>query len=112
MLTGETVIVSRRVEAGLDRFKEPVYQFVPTPVEDVLVAPGPRNDLPDGNRPDGVMVAWTCHFPKTFTGSLRGAMVKVRDDELRKVIGDPQPYTDANTPGRWNRPVELEGTDG
>lgn len=111
-MKGETVVVLRREQTGTDAFNEPVYEWTETAVEDVLTSPGPRSDLDDSNRPDGVLVAWTCHFPKAFTGSLRGAQIKVRADVPRAVIGDPQPYMDANTPGRWNRPVELEGADG
>ena len=112
MLTGEAVVVLRREQTGTDDFNEPIYEWTETPVEDVLTSPGPREDLPEATRPDGVQVAWTCHFPRDFTGSLRGARVKVRNDEPRNVVGDPQPYLDHLTPGRWNRPVELEGTDG
>lgn len=112
MIRGEKVTVVAREVVGRDELNEPVYELVESVVENVVVAPGPREDLAEGSRPDGVRVSWTVHFPKTFTGSLRGASVKVRADVARKVIGDPQPYTDANTPGPWNRPVELEGVDG
>lgn len=111
-MRGETVIVQRREQTGTDAFNEPIYGWTETAVEDVLTSPGSRSDLNDSNRPDGVLVAWTLHMPKSFTGSLRGCLVKVRDDEPRAVIGDPQPYMNINTPGRWNRPVELEGSDG
>ncbi len=112
MIRGEEVVLITREVVGRDELNDPIYAPVESVVENVVVAPGPRDDLADGNRPEGVRVSWTCHFPKTFTGSLRGASVKVRADKARKVIGDPQPYTDANTPGPWNRPVELEGVDG
>lgn len=111
-LTGESVVVSARTKTGEDRYGEPIFSWSSTTVDDVLVAPGPRTDLTDAARPDAYRVAWTLHFPKSFTGSLAGAKVAVRGGPALEVVGDPQPYTDANTPGRWNRPVELWGVEG
>lgn len=111
-LRGEPVVVERREQVGLDPGRNPIYDWVPEVVEDVLVEPGSRSDVSDSQRPDGVRVAWTLHFPKVYTASLSGCRVQVRDDKPRKVIGDPHQYTNANTPTRWNRPAELEGVEG
>lgn len=111
-MRGEKVLVRRRTETGQDPGGNPITVDTEEEVKNVLTAPGSRSDIGDDQRPEGVLIAWTCHFPAAFTGSLRGAEVKVRDDEFRKVIGDPQPYMSALTPGPWNRPVELEGAEG
>ena len=112
MIRGETVTVITRGVIGRDPLNNPIYGDTETSVEDVLVAPGPRTDVIESNRPDGVEVQWTLHLPKTFVGSLRGASIKVRGGDPLAVIGDPQPFTDANTPGRCNRPVEVQRADG
>lgn len=116
MIGGVTVTVLRPSPAGRDRLGnpthgEPARKLVP----DVLVQPGPTRDL-DASRPEGVTVAYTLHFPKSFEGSLEGCTVLLpapwaRDGGYR-VIGDPRPYMDANTPTRWNRPVEVEAAHG
>lgn len=111
-MIGEQVVVERRVETGRDAHNQPIYAFVSETVDDVLVAPGPRTDIPDTDRPEGTVVAWNLHFPKTFTGSLRGARVRVRGGAPCPVIGDPQPYTLENTPTRWHLPVEVARADG
>lgn len=80
-----------------------------TPVQ-CLVAPGATVDL-DTTRPEGVTVAYTVHFPKTFTDSLRGCSVEVRG-AVYTVIGDPQAYAEGNTPGGFDRAVEVTRTDG
>lgn len=84
-------------------------------VRGVLVAPGPTEFL-DASRPEGVRVAYTLHFPKSFTGSLEGCTVLLPEpwhaDGGYRVIGDPRPYMDANTPGPFNRPVEVEAAHG
>lgn len=111
MFVGETVVVITREQTGTDPGNSPIYGDVETDVDNVLVAPGPRSDALDSNRPAGVDVVYNLHFPKAFTGSLRGARIKVRGEEF-PVIGDPRPYQDNLTPGSWNRPVEVERRDG
>ena len=111
-MIGEAVIVERHVQTGVNGHRQPIYEWVSETVDDVLVAPGPRADIPDTARPEGVVVAWTLHFPKTLLGSLEGARVRVRGGEPCAVIGDPQPYTMENTPTRWNRPVEVKTAKG
>lgn len=111
-IQGEDVVVVRREQVGTLPGNTPEYAEVETTVENVLVAPGARADVFDAERPDGTTVVFNLHFPKTFSGSLRNASVKVRGGEPLAVIGDPQPYTGANTPGDWHMPVEVERVDG
>lgn len=111
-MKGETVIVHRRVRTGTGPGNTPLYEDLEESVDDVLVAPGPRQDVIESNRPDGVEISWNLHFPKTFTGSLRGARISVRGEMPAPVIGDPKPYTAANTPTRWHMPVEVQYVEG
>lgn len=113
MIRGEHVVVRIRSRGGTDAGGNPVWVFTPQVVDNVLVAPGPRSDVDGSTRPDGVSVRWTLHFPKSFTGDLRGAEVLVRGETTPYgVVGDPAPYTPENTPGAWNLPVELVRIDG
>lgn len=107
MITGETVIVERPVEVGRDDGNSPLIEWVAETVGDVLVAPGPRADVTDSHRPAGVQIKWTLHFPKRYPATLRGARVRVRGSGPLPVVGDPQHYTETNTPGRWSMPVEV-----
>lgn len=111
MIRGETVKVITREKQGENEFREEVFEEKTQTVTNVLVSPGAREDLPYSEHPSGVIVAYTLHFPKTFTGCLRGALVEVRG-ELFKVIGDPKPYTLANCPTRWHMPVSVESAHG
>lgn len=112
MIRGERVTVRFRVAAaGGGVLGEDVFEVDERDVENVLVIPGARADLSGADRPEGVRVVFNLHFPKTCTGSLRGADVQVRGQWYR-VIGDPQPYTPENTPGAWNLPVEVEAVRG
>ncbi|MGP5219497.1 hypothetical protein [Arthrobacter rhombi] len=111
-IEGEPVVVVQREQVGTLPGNTPEYGEVETTVENVLVAPGARDDVSDAARQDGTTVVFNLHFPKTFSGSLRNASIKVRGGEPLAVVGDPRPYTDANTPGDWNLPVEVERVDG
>lgn len=110
LIQGEAVTVIRTVW-DRDELGDPID---PTEqrevVENVVVYPGPTSDL-DASRPDGVKVAFTLCFPKTFTGELKGCSVEVRGTAYA-VVGDPQRYTGANVPGDWNYTAEVTRTDG
>lgn len=112
VVIGETVTVYRRVAGSKDAHGNPTYTWQSESVSDVLVAPGPRADLSDSERPDGYRVVWNLHFPKGYPETLANAEVSVRGGERLTVIGDPQHYTEANTPTRWSMPVELWRVDG
>ncbi|MGP9727889.1 hypothetical protein [Glutamicibacter sp. AOP3-A1-12] len=112
MIAGETVVVIRRERIGTLPGNTPEYAEVETLVENVLIDPKPGSDVTDSVRPDGTQAEYVLHFPKGFVGSLRGASVKVRGGDPMEVEGDPQSYTNANTPLLWNRPVSVYRVDG
>ena len=107
MIVGESVTVLSRQKTGVDALNSPVYGWVSEgDVENVLVAPGSAADVTGSIRPDGVEVVFTLHWPRTDSRSLKGKRVTVRGANY-SVVGDPQSYTGANTPGLWDRPVEV-----
>lgn len=75
-----------------------------------VVCPGSTSDL-GAERPNGVRIAYTLHFPKTYKGDLRGCSVEVRGIRY-DVVGDPQRTAEAATPGPWNMAVEVARADG
>lgn len=114
MISGITVTVLRPGAPTLSRFGneipgEPTEETVP----DVLIAPGSTSDL-DASRPNGVEVAYTLHFPKDYAETLEGCSVALPApySGTYRVIGNPSAYMNANTPGKWNRPVEVEAAHG
>lgn len=110
LIAGETVTV-RNIEQAFDELGEPTGATVAeTVVDNVVVCPGATADL-DSTRPNGVMVAYTLCFPKDCDVRLKGATVNVRGVDYL-VIGDPQRYTEGNTPGPWNLTCEVTRTDG
>lgn len=113
MIKGVTVTVKAPTSSDVDRFGNAVYTFAESTVDNVLVSPGMTADL-EAARPEGVTVAFTLHFPKTFTGDLQGCLIVLPAPwaGTYKVVGAPGQYIDANTPTNWHMPVEVERSDG
>lgn len=110
-MIGETVTVVGRRETGRDSFNEPIFVEDEVVVDNVLVAPKFSQDLAGALRVEGDLSALELHFPKSFTGSLRGKLVRVRGVTYR-VEGDPSGYTVVNTPLAWWIPVKAVRVNG
>lgn len=108
LLIGESVQIRLIGRGAEDEGGNIITSFSdPESVDDVLVAPGPRADVTDSDRPVGAKVLWTCYLPKTFTQDLRGAQISVRSGDWLDVIGIPGAYPESLTPGSWNRVAEI-----
>lgn len=106
-LRGEKVTVIRKVEVGRDAGNSPIYEEKLESVSNVLIAPGPRKDIIESNRPLGVEVAYNLKFPKAYKKPLRDCDLLIYGERLT-VVGDPKPYPPHLTPGPWNLPVEVK----
>lgn len=111
MISGTDVTVTRRTVAGRDEMGEPEWTHESETVRNVLVGAPTTDDMDETNRMYGVTCDLVLHFPKTYTASLKGCTVGVYGGEYR-VLGDPQPYMEANTPTPWNRPAKVVRADG
>lgn len=109
LIPDEEVFVIRE-SARLDDLGEPVGSEVSREAVRCVVCPGSTSDL-GAERPNGVRIAYTLHFPKTYKGDLRGCSVEVRS-KVFGVVGDPMRTADAATPGPWNVAVEVARADG
>lgn len=110
LIRGVSVEVTRRVPTGTDRFGAETFETETEAVGNVLPDPDTTGDV-GAERPDGVTVDMRFHFPKGYGRSLRGCVVSY-DGRAYRVIGDPQPYVEADTPGPWNLTVDAEAVDG
>lgn len=113
MISGETVTVRTPTYGAVDRFGNATQTWESSTVDNVLIEPRSTLAL-EASRPEGVEVAYTLHFPKTFTGSLEGCEIILPAPwaGTYRVIGNPGPYMNANTPTPWNRTVEVERAHG
>lgn len=116
MIRGRTVTVLTPTASGTDRFGEPIPGTpTQTQVDNVLIVPGPSQNL-DATRPDGVTIAFTLHFPKTYSGNLRGCNVALYGEYAGeyRVVGICYPYQKENCPPDvpWYMEAEVEACYG
>jgi hypothetical protein len=111
MIFGESVVLRARASGSLDEFGNERAEYRRAlSVNNVLVAPTSSQDL-GAERPDGDATIMTFHFPKTYTGRLKGCLIGW-SGSWWEVIGDPRPYSKDSTPGVWNRPVQARLVEG
>ena len=114
MIRGITVTVLRPNPTGRDRLNNVTYgEPTREVVENVLVAPSTTEDM-EAAREHGTDTALTLHFPKAYTGDLRGCSVELPApySDTYRVVGVPKPYLDANCPTPWHMPVTVEVAHG
>ncbi|MFT8330306.1 hypothetical protein [Bifidobacterium psychraerophilum] len=109
-MRGVSVTVSLRRKTGVDEGNNAVYKTVSETVDDVLILQGDQDAASGNVRPDGIVADATAYFPKTFQGSLRGAMVTDPAGREYKVVGDPFPPQVSYVPTKWNLKVPLTRT--
>ncbi|MCH9275673.1 hypothetical protein JS533_005215 [Bifidobacterium amazonense] len=111
-MRGETIIVVRRVQVGVDEGNNPVYETEQETVANVLVGSPNGENAADSNRPDGIQIDADLYFPRSYTGvPLRGQSVIVKGRKYR-VVGDPFPVDGGMTPTDWNMTVPVTRSDG
>ena len=89
-----------------------VVRYTPTGETDPGGSPVAMSNATDSIRPDGVTVAFTCLFPRSYAyRSLRGASVRINSHDY-EVIGDPRPLGGGMKPTAWNLTVEVTDAEG
>lgn len=109
---GEPITIQWREQTDADPFGNPTYTNSEENVDNVLVAQGSQSNSTDSTRPDGVQVAFTLYFPRSWAfKSLKNATVLI-DGNPYKVLGNPRPYDGGLTPTAWNLKVECSESEG
>lgn len=107
-----TLLVRVRSPTPTDRLGNEVVGYADAvAVPGCLWAPGRPADI-GSERPDGVAVSATAHFPQGWSGSLRGALVSLDGKEWLRVVGDPVAYPTGAVRGPWGTYVLLSRGDG
>ena len=69
MISGEQVTIINRIQSGVDAMGAPVYTLSEEAVGNVLVAPDGQSNSTENTHPEGVTVAYTLYFPRSWVGS-------------------------------------------
>lgn len=113
-MRGETVTVLMPTQDGTDPFGNPKKDSSEEQVENVLVDPFVSLEKIrefGAERPNSSRTSVRFHFPKGYDKRLCGCFICWAGRKYR-VIGDPVPLPEYNTPGEWNYPVDAEVCDG
>lgn len=112
MIHGEQITITRRQTTGRDGFNNPITTTSSETVDNVLIAPGSQSNNTDSLHPEGVTVAYTLYFPRSWEyKSLRGCTIRI-DGIDYTVIGDPRPWDGGMTPTQWNLVVTVSDKRG
>lgn len=111
LLDTTSVTVVRPVENGTDEYGNPVVSVERENVTGVLPEPGGTTSMTETDREHGVTVDMVFHWPKGYGKPLKGCAIE-HDGRAYRVIGDPRPYVDANTPGPFDMTVNTTRGEG
>lgn len=109
-LQGVDVTVLSPIAGVPDPFGMPTPDGEPrTRVSNVLVDRPTDADVEETTRQYGASCDLVLHFPKACHMALRGCSVELPApwSATFEVLGDPQPYDPALTPGAHDRPVHV-----
>lgn len=107
MIKGEKVTLIQKVQSGKDGFNHAVFTDTEIDVENVLVSPASSQDILDTVNLTGKKAVLTLCIPKSDTHEWENTKVRIRGKYYR-TIGQPQHYTEANVPLRWNDTIQVE----
>ena len=107
LLTGQTILLFDRIQAGQDAFNAPIYQESPVEVGNILVCPASTEAVTDGLQLYGKHAVYELHIPKTDTHSWENRVVEFYGQRWR-TFGKVLQWMEHLTPGDWNRKVKVE----
>lgn len=109
-MTGITVTLTKRTQAGTDPFGMPTYTDTTEDVADVLVGEPTTDDISNAITMYGKKIAYTLAIPKGDTHSWEDTFVSLPApfEGTYHTIGYPTAGIEANIPLRWNKKVHLE----
>lgn len=107
MIKGITVTLIDKVQVETDEFDRPVYQDIPTEVENVLISPSSSDERLDTLNLTGKHSVYTLAIPKGDTHVWQDRKVQFFG-ETWNVIGFQTEGIDSLIPLEWNKKVQVE----
>lgn len=106
-LKGITVTLYEAQQTGVDGFGASIYEEVPVPVENVLVAPSSQNEILDATNLYGRKAIYTLGIPKGDAHQWENRKVSFFGQDWR-AFGIPLQGQDELIPLAWNKKVMVE----
>lgn len=106
-MRGITVTLINRVQVGVDVLNNPIYDYVETDVDNVLVAPTTTDDVVDPTSLEGKKMAYTLGIPKGDTHNWENCQVRFFGRTF-KSYGYPIEGIESLVPTNWHKKVLVE----
>lgn len=106
-IKGVTVYLHEKTEKGLDPFNQPIYDYVPTPVHNVIVAPATDQEILDSINLYGKKAVYTLGLPKGDCHDWSDTKVEIFGKEF-KTFGFVEEGIEAMVPLDWHKKVKVE----
>lgn len=107
VIKGITVILYEKTKNGTDGLNRDIYEEIPVPVENVLVAPVLSSDVVGQTNINGKKAVYTLAIPKGDTHVWKDAKVEFFGEKW-KTIGFPTGGIDDLIPLGWNKKISVE----
>lgn len=110
-IKGRKVTLYERIDTGaFDEFNAPIFDYVPTEVDNVLIEPASNDAIVSDMELYGKRMAYVLHIPKGDTHNWKDAKVVLPDpwNVAVKTYGDCMLYDADLTPLAWNKKVKVE----
>lgn len=106
-IKGITVTLYEKTQTGENPLGEPIYEEVPTQVENVLVSPATSSDLPDAVNLDGKKAVYTLAIPKGDTHIWENRKVSFFGSDWM-TFGFSYGGIEDLIPLDWNKKIQVE----
>lgn len=106
-IEGITITLIDKKEVGIDPFDKPIYEDVPIPVDNVLVAPTSSDDVINQQSLTGKKAVYTLAIPKGDNHDWKDREVEFFGQRWR-TFGFPTGGIEKLIPLDWNKKVMVE----
>lgn len=105
-IVGITVTLWDRVQTGTDSLRQPIYEEVPTEVQNVLVSPTTSSEIVESLNLYGKKAVYVIGIPKGDTHEWENRKISFFGQDFQS-IGFVTEGIEANIPLEWNKKIQV-----
>lgn len=105
-IVGITVTLWDRVQTGTDKLRQPIYEEVPTEVQNVLVSPTTSSEIVESLNLYGKKAVYVIGIPKGDTHEWENRKISFFGQDFQS-IGFVTEGIEANIPLEWNKKIQV-----
>ena len=106
-IKGITITLYEMQQVGTDDFKEPIYEEIAVPIENVLIGEPTTEEITESLNFYGKRLAYTLAIPKGDEHNWEDTVVEFFGQRF-KTYGEPTQGIESMIPLSWNKKVKCE----